>query len=659
MGYDIGPKIGIEGEAEYRKQLQQIITSQKTLSTEMTATASAFDKGEKSVEAYTAKNQVLEKQIDKQKEKMELLQRAVDEASQKYGEADEKTQRWQQILNRATAELNDMERELRDNQSEMEKLGDATDELGQDLSETGEKGRTLGQILKENLSFTDIINMAKVAADAIRDMADALIGLATDAAAFGDDMATLSVKTGVSTETLQQFDYMAGLIDVDLNTITGALAKTTKQMAKGSDAFDTLGVSVRDSSGALRDNEEVFFEAIDALGKIENETERDALAMELFGKSAQELNPLIAAGSDKLKELAQEANDVGYVLSDSTISALSDGQDSLDRFSKSTQAAKNAIGAFLLPSLASIADGGTGVVSAFTTALNATGATHAALFAGKNAAMEFLAGVIEAAPEMAMGAGEIISDLAVDIVEMAPQLIELGLVVLEALVEGISENTDALIPAVVNAIITITMALINHIPDLIAAAGQLIVALASGLIQAIPQLVMAIPELIGALLTGLAEAFVSFVDVGVNMVRGIIDGIKDSIGWVKQKISEWVGEVVGFFKDMLGIASPSKVMADQVGEQMAAGVGEGFADGLSDVENDMAAAQEDLNRKMAGMAAGLDASMTVNAGAGPIRHDFTGTIRVEGVGSQGEFIASTDILIEQIVDVLRREARLA
>lgn len=75
MAYDIGPKIGIEGEAEYRKALQSIITQQKTLATEMTATASAFDKGEKSMEAYTAKNAVLEKQIAAQKEKMDMLKR--------------------------------------------------------------------------------------------------------------------------------------------------------------------------------------------------------------------------------------------------------------------------------------------------------------------------------------------------------------------------------------------------------------------------------------------------------------------------------------------------------------------------------------------------------------------------------------------------------
>ena len=659
MAYDIGPKIGIEGEAEYRKALQSIITQQKTLATEMTATASAFDKGEKSMEAYTAKNAVLEKQIAAQKEKMDLLKRAVQEASDKYGEADEKTQKWQQILNRATAELNDMERELRDNKAAMEQLGDATDELAQDMDEASGKGKSLAQTLRDNLSFTDVINLTKAAASAIREIAEALIECATEAAGFADDMNTLSIQTGVSTTRLQEFDYMSRLIDVDLNTISGAMSKTVKSMSAGKDGFDTLGVAVRDANGELRDSEAVFFEAIDALGKIENETERDALAMDLFGKSARELNPLIEAGSAKIKELAQEAHDVGYVLEEDTVQSLSAGQDQLDRFTKSTEAAKNAIGAQLIPSLSSLAKGGSGIASAFATTLNSTGDVSAALSAGKDVAMEVLQGIIDAAPEMAEAAGALLSELAVDVVEMAPQLVELGLVVLEAFVEGISENLDTLVPAIVDAVIRIVETLAQNAPLLISAAGQLIGALASGLIQAIPHLVLQIPSIIGALIEGLGEGIAQFLLVGVQMVEGIISGIQDSIGWVKQQIASWVGDVVGFFKDMLGIHSPSAVMAAMIGEPMAEGVGEGFEEGLSDVERDMAAAQEDLNRKMAGMAAGLETSTTVNVGRGPIEHNFSGVIRVEGVTSEGEFVASTDLLIDQLVDVLRREARFA
>ena len=659
MAYDIGPKIGIEGEAEYRKALQSIITQQKTLATEMTATASAFDKGEKSMEAYTAKNAVLEKQIAAQKEKMDLLKRAVQEASDKYGEADEKTQKWQQILNRATAELNDMERELRDNKAAMEQLGDATDDLGKKTEDASKKHKSLTDRLKENVSFTDVINLAKSAAGAIRDMAEAMISCATDAARFADDINTLSIQTGVSTERLQEFDYMAELIDVDLNTISGALSKTVKSMSAGKDGFDTLGVAVRDANGELRDSEAVFFEAIDALGKIENETERDALAMDLFGKSARELNPLIEAGSAKIKELAQEAHDVGYVLEEDTVQSLVAGQDQLDRFTKSTEAAKNAIGAQLIPSLSSLAKGGSGIASAFATTLNSTGDVSAALSAGKDVAMEVLQGIIESAPEMAQAAGALLSELAVDIVGFTPQLVELGLTVLEAFILGITENLDSLVPAIVEAVLKIITTLLAHLPEFISAAGEIISALISGLIQALPRLLAQAPFLIGELLRALAEGTLEFFAIGWDMVKGIWFGIEDAAAWIKQQISGWVGDVVAFFKDMLGIHSPSAVMAAMIGEPMAEGVGEGFEEGLSDVERDMAAAQEDLNRKMAGMAAGLETSTTVNVGRGPIEHNFSGVIRVEGVTSEGEFVASTDLLIDQLVDVLRREARFA
>ena len=87
-------------------------------------------------------------------------------------------------------------------------------------------------------------------------------------------------------------------------------------------AFNTLGVKTVDSNGNLRDSQAVFDDVIDALGKIENPVERDALAMQIFGKSAQELNPLIKAGSDELARLAQEAHDVGAVMDEETVAGL-------------------------------------------------------------------------------------------------------------------------------------------------------------------------------------------------------------------------------------------------------------------------------------------------------------------------------------------------
>ncbi len=114
MGYDIGPRIGIEGEKEYRQQIQQINTQQKTLATQMQAVTSAFDKNDKSMEALSAQNEILNKQVDLQKQKLAELQKGLAAAAEKYGENDRVTQGWQQSVNKATAELNALERELQD-----------------------------------------------------------------------------------------------------------------------------------------------------------------------------------------------------------------------------------------------------------------------------------------------------------------------------------------------------------------------------------------------------------------------------------------------------------------------------------------------------------------------------------------------------------------
>ena len=106
------------------------------------------------------------------------------------------------------------------------------------------------------------------------------------------------------------------------------------------EAFNRLGVTYAYTNGVLRDSEEVFWEVIDALGKVENETQRDAIAMKILSESAAELNPLIEAGSGKMKEYADEAHKMGYVLDDDALSALQNVDDTMQRFSKTTDGVK-------------------------------------------------------------------------------------------------------------------------------------------------------------------------------------------------------------------------------------------------------------------------------------------------------------------------------
>ena len=119
MADDFGLKIGLEGEKEFKKALSEINQSFKVLGSEMKVVQSQFDKNDNSVEALTARNQVLNKEIEAQKQKIETLRSALANASESFGENDRRTQQWQIQLNNATAALNDMERELDRNNSEI------------------------------------------------------------------------------------------------------------------------------------------------------------------------------------------------------------------------------------------------------------------------------------------------------------------------------------------------------------------------------------------------------------------------------------------------------------------------------------------------------------------------------------------------------------
>ena len=180
-----------------------------------------------------------------------------------------------------------------------------------------------------------------------------LFAFTSQAAQWADEVNTLSKTTGISTNELQKFMYATDLIDVSVETLSGALTKLTRNMAEPSKAaaaaFDTLKVSTTDATGALRDRQTVFYETIEALGKVANETERDALAMDIFGKSAQELNPLIKGGAQQLKELGDEAERAGLILSQETLDGLNQFNDKLDLLKSKGTAIKNLAAAEMTP----------------------------------------------------------------------------------------------------------------------------------------------------------------------------------------------------------------------------------------------------------------------------------------------------------------------
>lgn len=399
---NINTRFTLSGEKEYKQALSEIGNGMRVLDSEMRKVQSAYVKNADSVESLAAQNDVLERKILSQTEKIEYLKAALQQSAEKYGESDKRTMQWQTSLNNAEAELNNLNNKLDENKEKIEESGKETGNLGDVVSGLTEKfGIKLPEGMQKSMNSMGSLNASSVKiaggfaalAIAIAKAEKALISMTKESAAFADNIITLSMQTGQTTEQLQEFSYATELIDVSVDTLQGSLTKLTNNMqdtingtgnAKAS--FEALGISVTDADGNMRSANDVFYETIDALGNVKNETERDAMAMDIFGRSAQDLNPLIIQGSQTLKAYADEAHNVGYVLNEEALSALGAADDAYQRLQKSQEGAKNQLSAEFAPYLTEfyekitklIKDGGqalkdSGIVDSFGMLLETVG----------------------------------------------------------------------------------------------------------------------------------------------------------------------------------------------------------------------------------------------------------------------------------------------
>lgn len=427
----ISTKIKLDGEAEYKQRISEINAALGTLDSKIKLLNTTYAGNENSIKGLTEINEVLNQKILTQRDKVEQLQEMLQKSAAAYGESDATTQKYQQQLNNAEAALVKMEKALAENTAKLQEAGGAADNFSDGLSDlserTGETEEALVNSNKEMGNLGDVVNgltsklgiqlpdgmkssmnamgsldaqslalaggFAAVAA-AIVKVEKAMISMTKESAAFADNIITLSMQTGQSTQQLQEFAYASELIDVSVDTLQGSLTKLTNNMqdtmngtgnAKAS--FDELGVSVTNAvDGSMRSANDVFYETIDALGQVKNETERDAMAMDIFGRSAQDLNPLIIQGSKTLKAYADEAHNVGYVLDDEALSALGAVDDAYQRLQKTQEGVKNQLSAEFAPYLEEfygdvttmVKDGGkalkdSGIVDAFGMLLETVG----------------------------------------------------------------------------------------------------------------------------------------------------------------------------------------------------------------------------------------------------------------------------------------------
>ena len=382
----IETEFSITGEEAYKQALSEINSGMSVLKSEMRLVAAEFEGNADSIEALTKKHDILGKQHELQKKKVEELEKALTDANEALEKSGGKSQKaaydvdeYQKKVNYAKAELFKLAHQLADTNAAMEEAAKSTENgtekfrlfsgealgLGDVLDKVSDKlGVRLPNGMTQTLNGLGKVNPAAAVAAggfaalaaAVTKAEDALRDLTLESATYADNILTLSNNTGLSTVALQEWSYAAELIDVSMDTVNGSMVKMIRSMnsardgtGAAKDTFDALGLSITNVDGTLRNSEDVFFDVIDALGKIENGTERDAMSMEIFGKSAQDLNSLIVQGSGTLKKYTDEAHEMGYVLSGEALDALGAVDDAQQRLLRTQEAVSNQISAEYAP----------------------------------------------------------------------------------------------------------------------------------------------------------------------------------------------------------------------------------------------------------------------------------------------------------------------
>ena len=680
MAVNIGPKIGVDGEAEYRRQINQIIQQSKTLESQMKLVASQFTSATTAEEKNAKTAAVLTKQIDTQRERVKLLAEQTGKAAAKYGESDAKTQKWQQALNEATATLNKMQNELRDTSSELR-------DMDSEMDGGAKKALSFGDVLKANLASDVIISGVKAMASAIKEVGAALVDLGKqsiqgfaeqeqliggvdtlfkESSAQVQQYANNAYKTaGMSAnqymETVTSFS--ASLLQSLGGDTKAAAEKADQAITDMSDNINKMGSDAQSVQNAYQGFAKANYTMLDNLklgyGGTKEEMQRlltdaekisgikydissyadivDAIhvvqtEMGITGTTAKEAattidgsaNSMKSAWSNLLTGMSNENLSLGDLVQNvvDSVGTFADNliprlQIMLPRFAEGLTQLANGLAPYVGPALETLLP---------------------SLVQGIGG---LVSGIVQALPAAVEAISAVIPMLVEQLTILLPQIISAGVEIIAALASGIGENLPTLIPAVVDAIITITEGLIDHIDLLIIAAGQLIAGLAQGMIEAIPRLIGRLPEIISAIVNGLLKGLAAIGMVGQQLVEGLWNGIKNAGQWLFNKLRGWVDNVVGWIKGFFGIHSPSKVIADEVGKFIPPGIPLG-------VEQAMPRAMRDMGEELSALA-------TLPLPSGGTTTNMGGVV-INVYGAEGQDVnALADVVMYRLQSAVERK----
>ena len=584
MSENFGLKIGLEGEKEFKKSLAEINNSFKILGSEMKLVDSQFDKNDKSTEALTARSEVLNKEIDSQKQKIETLRSALANAAESFGENDRRTQSWQIQLNNAQAALNGMERELNSNNTALEKADKGFDEAGdeaKDFSNSVKKAADTSEDADGKLSklgdTAKKIGAALGAAAAAVGTACVAAGkklwdMANDVGSAGDQIDKTSQKIGISAESYQKWGYVFERCGADVNNLQTGMKKLSTVItdaAGGSDSaaekLFAVGLSIEELNGKSQD--EQLSMVITALQGMEAGAERTAAANDLLGKSAVDMAAVLNTSVEETERLKQEAEDYGMVMSNEAVAASAAFEDSLTKLSHTAGGLKNRMVGELLPGITQITDGladllagneqaadelKNGVTSVIDTIRTLIPQFAELITSIAGAVLESAPGIIKALADGLLSAiseliptlARIVTEIISALVGLLPQIVSAGADILLSLIKGIADTIPQLVPQIVAIVVEIVKTLVDNLPLILDAALQLITGLAQGILDSLPILIEALPQIIMGIVDFLIGAIPQIIEAGIQLLTALVTALPDIITAIVEVIPQIIDGII-------------------------------------------------------------------------------------------------------------------
>ena len=607
----ISTRLSVDGEAEFKKQMSSVNGELRNLKTEMQLTDAQFKGQANTLDYLTQKDKLLRAEVEQQAEKVRALETALEDATKAYGEADSRTDKYQQQLNQAKTALTNLNREVETNAQYMDEAAKSSKNTAKSIDGFGKstkdaKGgvKSLGDLIKANLTSEAIIGGVKALAGAMKEAASAAIELGKEsveaAAQVNAENSQFEQTFGElgdnAAAAIQRVADSSGILDTRLRPAASQIYAFAR--ASGGDAVESMDLmetalqaaadsaayydrSLEDTTDSLMSFLKGNFSNDAALGVSATETTRNAAAMELFGQKYNDLSEV--QKQQTLLKMVTDAQELSGAMGQAAREA--EGWENVQgNLNEALRQAKADIGQELLPSVTAMAQAFTGVLS----------------------------GEIDT-EQFAETAAGIVAELTTSFADQAPEMVEAGVQLLTAFLNGLmkGDSTEQIADSMAEIIISLVDGGVEMLPNIVEFAIRLISTLAIALVQHIPDLAAKVPDIIFGIVEALLKGIPDIFNVGVALLQGLWDGIASMIGSIIDKIKGFASSVVGTLKDVLGIHSPSTVFAS-IGEYMMQGLALGMEDGKGEVMNSADDIVDEIKRRFNSLTDILDINKDVS-----------------------------------------------